>query len=134
MAVVLSPEKASFGFSNSSGASLTLTNVTVLPVTGQPGNYTYSSVVSSDFPTGPVTVAVLEGSLQDAQGNIGPPHDVTSDTTINLVDDSHFNIGPVQSTQQPSANYLVPVVIGALIILALILLLVRRRSKKNTKS
>jgi hypothetical protein len=134
MAAVLNPERASFSFSNSSGASLTVTNVTVVPVTGQPGNYTYSSVVSSNFPDGPVTVSVLEGSLQDTQGNIGPPHDVTSDTTFTPQDNSHFNIGPVQTTTQPpTTNYFVPAVIAALIILALILFLARRRSTKKAR-
>lgn len=131
--VVLSPPKASFRLTNSSGASYLLTGVNVNPVPNQPGNYTYATSVTSSFPQGPVTAYVLARSLQDAAGNIGPPADVSSTETINPYDSSVITIGPKQVTPPPQTNYLVPSIIFGLIILALILLLVRRRSKQKSK-
>jgi hypothetical protein len=130
--VTLTPPKASFRFTNSSGASSLLTGVTVNPVPNQPGNYTYAGTVTSDFPQGPVTVYVLSHSLQDQAGNIGPPEDVASPQTVTPFDNSVITIGP-QVVTPPTTNYAVPAVIAALIILALILLLVRRRSKTKGK-
>jgi hypothetical protein len=133
-AVVLNPDQASFSFTNSSGAAKTLINVTVVPVPAQPGNYTYTFAVSPDFPTGQVTATVLENSLSDGSGNIGPSHNVDSILTINPADQSVFDVGPLQTTTttQPAApSYAVPAIIAFLLILALILFVARRFRKKK---
>ena len=135
-AVVLNPDQASFSFTNSSGAAKTLINVTVVPVPAQPGNYTYTFAVSPDFPTGQVTATVLENSLSDGSGNIGPSHNVDSILTIIPTDQSVFEVGPLQTTTtttQPAAapSYAVPAIIAFLLILALILFIARRFRKKK---
>ena len=134
-AVILNPDQASFSFTNSSGAAKTLINVTVVPVPAQPGNYTYTFAVSPDFPTGQVTATVLENSLSDGSGNIGPSHNIDSILTITPTDQSVFEVGPLQTTTtaQPAAapSYAVPAIIAFLIILALILFVARRFRKKK---
>ena len=129
--VTLAPAMASFGFSNSSGVFKKVLDVPVVPTLGQPGNYTYNTVVTPDFSPGPVSVSVLANSLRDSHGNTGPPSNVDSDTTLILTDNSHLQINP--PSQPPQPNYTVPALIAALLILALLLFALRRRKKKEKK-
>jgi hypothetical protein len=144
--VTLSPDRSSFSFTNSSGASYLLDGVAVNPVPNQPGNYTYASTVTSDFPQGAVTAAVVEGSLQDDEGNIGPSWTIAShnsqaplDQTPSLYDNSILTIGPAPVAPPPSSslNNLPPVtfpsVILALILLTLILQVKIRRGRTKSR-
>lgn len=121
--VNLSPETASFGFSNPDSTSMfkTLINQTLSP-TGQPGTYKYSFQVTPDFPAGGTVVLwILAGSLHDSQQNWGPPDDISSDLT-------RLVIGTPESWL---AKYGVPLLIAAILVLALILLLARGRKRKK---
>lgn len=120
--VALFPQTTSFGFSTPGSNSYfkTLTDQ-YLTATSKPGTYTYSFQVTPDFPTGTVTMWILAGSLHDANQNWGPPADTSSDL-------SRLEIGAPESWL---AKYGVPLAISALLILALILFLTRRRKKKK---
>lgn len=121
--VNLSPETASFGFSNPDSTSMfkTLLNQT-LTSAGQPGTYKYSFQVTPDFPAGGTVILwILAGSLHDSQQNWGPPADVSSDLT-------RLVIGTPESWL---AKYGVPLLIAAILVLALILLLARGRKRKK---
>lgn len=143
--VTLSPPRASFSFTNSTGGSYFLYGVTVNPVPNQPGNYTYAFTVNSDFPQGVVTAAVVAGSLQDANGNIGPSATIAShnslpplDQTPSLYDNSILTVGPAQVIPPASINLLYnpppltyPSTILILILLTLILQVKIRRGRKT---
>ena len=102
--------------------------------TGEPGYYTYTQIVMDDFPTGDVTVWVWYCCASDGLGNYGPTDDVSSDNTLTVQDDSHVDIGPPTpkppTTQELFATYGIPILIAALIIIALALLAARARKKK----
>ena len=135
--VTLSPLIASFGFTNSSGASYLLAAVAVSPVSTQPGNYTYALIVSSDFPQGVVTASVVANSLRDAEGGIGPTETIAShnsippfDQTPSLFDNSIFAIAP-PFAYIPPATF--PSMVLALILLTLILQVRVRHGKTRAK-
>jgi hypothetical protein len=137
--VTLSPLTGSFWFTNSSGASYLLPGVTVSPVPNEPGNYTYVLTISSDFPDGVVTASVVAGSLQDAEGAIGPLETIAShnsdppvDQTPSSFDNSIFTIVPPPFAYIPPATY--PSLILALILLTLILQVRIQRGKRRAKS
>jgi len=137
--VTLSPLTGSFSFTNSSGASYLLAGVTVSPVPNQPGNYTYVLAISSDFPEGVVTASVVAGSLQDAEGAIGPLETIAShnsqppvDQTPSSFDNSIFTIVPPPFAYIPPATF--PSLILALILLTLILQVRIQRGKRRAKS
>lgn len=137
--VTLSPLTGSFMFTNSSGASYLLAGVTVSPVPNQPGNYTYVLTISADFPEGVVTTSVVAGSLQDAEGDIGPLETIAShnsqppvDQTPSSFDNSIFTIVPPPFAYIPPATF--PSLILALILLTLILQVRIQRGKRRAKS
>jgi hypothetical protein len=131
----LLPEMMSFRWSND-GQEKVFINVPVTP-TGDPGFYTYTQIVRDDFPTGKVTISALTCSCSDSSGNYGPTDDISSDVTLTPSDNSHVDIGPAPPPKPPPsptldqllAMYGVPIVIGALIIIAIALLVARSRKK-----
>jgi len=136
--VTLHPQKASFGLSNSIGMFKKLINVTVATMPKGPGWYNYNFTVASDFPTGPAVVSVLSGSLHDLNMNSGPTADINSDITFIPSDYSKIEIGIPTSTPPPSqpsylsyASYDVPLLIAALLVIALLLVALRSRKKRK---
>jgi hypothetical protein len=134
--VTLSPQTISFLWNGTAG-SKEFDNVAVNS-TGSPGFYNYTQTITPDLVqatlgsagTGTITVYVVMCSCSDALANRGPTTLIGSDETLTPSDDSHVSIGPQPSTQPPYTTYLVPILIGLLILLALILLLRRRQKGK----
>ena len=134
--VKLDPETASFTWVNEAGESKIFKDVPIVP-TGELGFYTYTQMVTPDFPTGTVTISVAYCSCSDAQRNYGPTEDENSVTTIYAPDISIVQIGPRAGPLPPPtaaellSTYLVPILIAVLLIIALILLATRTRKKKH---
>jgi len=128
--VTLSPQTISFRWVGAAGEKI----VENAPVVGLAhGDYRYEQKVGDDFPTGTVTIFVVACSCSDGQGNYGPITDVSSDSSERLEDNSRIEIGATM--QQPAAQdmlaaYGVPMVIAIVAILAVLLLVLRRRKKK----
>ena len=132
--VTLKPQTTSFGFSSVAGMFKKLVNATVVPQPRAQGWYSHNFTVTSDFPTGRVSVGVLAGSLRDATENYGPTEDVNSEITSIPSDNSAIEIGtptPSQPSQPSYASYDVPLLIAALVVIALLLLVIRGRKKRK---
>ena len=135
--VTLKPQTASFGFSNNLGMFKKLVNATIVSEPRGQGWYSYNFTVTSDFPTGRVSVGVLAGSLRDSSEKYGPTEDVNSEITAIPTDNSAIEIGtptpsqPSQPSQPSYASYDVPLLIAALVVIALLLLVIRGRKKRK---
>jgi hypothetical protein len=131
--VTLSPETISFLWTGTAGQK-EFDNVAVV-YTGEPGFYNYTQTVTQDIfqavGQGKVTIAVVACSCSDIRGNRGPISPVNSDATLTPSDNSNLFIGPqAQGPGQPF-NWLVPLAIAILLIIALLLFLMRSRRKKK---
>ena len=90
--VSLNPELAGFLWTGSQGR-IEFDSVPLV-FTGNRGFYDFRETVTADFvnATGPgeATLSVVACSLQDAQGNHGPPQTISSDETLTPSDNSHL--------------------------------------------
>lgn len=134
--VTLMPETASFVLIGAAGSKEF--NAVSVAYTGNPGSYTYTQTITPDLAqatlgssgAGKITVEVGGCGLSDALSNRGPTGAVASDETLSPSDDSHLNVG--STTQTPQAvNYIVPLLIALLIIVAILLFLLRSRRKSK---
>ncbi len=85
-------------------------------------------------PQGTYDIVVAECCAGDGLGNYGPTNDIYSFDTLDLEDNSVISIGSLTpkppTAQELLATYGIPVLIAALIIIALALLAARARKKK----
>jgi hypothetical protein len=131
----LEPELVSFLWTGSQGLKQ-FDNVQVT-YTGSPGFYTYSQEITQDLVQatggGLVVVSAVRCSCSDGGGNRGPTGNTDSNITITPSDNSNVQMGQVTTTVQGPTitSYLVPMIVGILVIIALLLFLMRSRRKKK---
>lgn len=134
----LAPQTASFLWVGAAGSTqFDDVNVTF---TGSPGFYNYAQTITGDLlhatvgssVSGGISVYLAACSCADASGNRGPTGNIGSDSTLTPSDNSNLNIGP-QTRVQQQVSFLVPTIIGLLIIASILLLFRRSRSKKRNR-